>query len=173
MNAAPMTNSPPPPRLRRGSGRGVSLLVHARPSRLFPHLLVLMLADLLAPLLYDGRHSPSLGLDTKAIISISQLRPNRQAAETQRVASSASAEGKSFTSPGTIQPNSIVACRIDSLSLTMAMRSHELGPLNASLESSQAAPGVNPSNSSSKMHSMRIFSNSCCVCSMRGTIMFR
>jgi hypothetical protein len=47
---------------RNGTALSGLLLVHARPSRLFPHLLVLMLADLLAPLLYDGRHSPSLGL---------------------------------------------------------------------------------------------------------------
>jgi hypothetical protein len=32
------------------------LLVHARPSGLFAHLAVLVLADLLAPLLDDGRH---------------------------------------------------------------------------------------------------------------------
>src|SRR5688500_10914431 len=57
------------------AGGGSVLLVHARPSRLFPYLLVLMLADLLTPLLYDGRHSPSLDLDTKVIISVSCLRP--------------------------------------------------------------------------------------------------
>jgi hypothetical protein len=39
------------------------LLVHPLPSGLFPHLAVLMLADLLAPLLDDGRHRPSLNLD--------------------------------------------------------------------------------------------------------------
>src|SRR5688572_14958102 len=41
----------PPPCWWRTAVR--ALLVHARPSGLFPHLLVLVLADLLSPLLYD------------------------------------------------------------------------------------------------------------------------
>ena len=38
----------------------LTLLVHARPPRLFAHLLILMLADFLPPLFYNGRHWRSL-----------------------------------------------------------------------------------------------------------------
>ena len=38
----------------------LDLLVHARPPGLLTHLLVLMLADFLPPLLYNGRHWRSL-----------------------------------------------------------------------------------------------------------------
>src|SRR5688572_25582204 len=46
------------PPLRRAAISG--LLVHPRPSGLFPHLFVLVLADFLTPFLNDGCHQTSL-----------------------------------------------------------------------------------------------------------------